>query len=269
MMNSPFIASAAFAGHWDVSKEIKSHWIIVRDMSTDGQMASYMDDFKWLQVLEVLRPVFLRSCLCGFTGFSFLVVFRNLNLHFLGRSTDLLLDNGQSRIKTCKSPWEWTSFFRKAMVVLADKSSTNLQSQGSLFLQSLAVQLCYPKLTRPGYLWNAVIHKKWNPSGSWVWKLTLCDESSAKCSEKYCKKLSTESTFHDFSLCFLVIRYPALIPSGVTFSPSLGLPLCWEPEIVCSAIGFHLPFMPLANLIKSCCIKWEKHAVKSVVFKMH
>lgn len=36
-----------------------------------------------------------------------------------------------------------------------------------------------------------------------------------------------------------------------------------------SAIGFDLPVMPPANLIKSRCIKWEKHAVKSVVFKMH
>ena len=30
---------------------------------------------------------------------------------------------------------------------------------------------------------------------------------------------------------------------------------------MCSTIGFNLPFMPPANLIKSCCIKREKHAV--------
>lgn len=75
--------------------------------------------------------------------------------------------------------------------------------------------------------------------------------------------------FLTFPSFFLVILHPALVSSAVTFSPSPGLLLCWEPEVVCSAIGLDLPFVPPANLIKLHCIKWEKHAVKSVVFKMH
>lgn len=66
-----------------------------------------------------------------------------------------------------------------------------------------------------------------------------------------------------------IIPYPALIFSGVAFSLSPGLPLSWEPEIACSTVGFNLPFMPPANLVKPCCIKWEKHAVRFVAFKMH
>jgi len=107
MMNSLFSASAACAGHGDVSKETRSHGVGVRGMPVGGWMGSYMDDFKCLQVSDVLRPdtllrnlkIHLRSWLRGFSVFS-LAVFRYLNLHFSGRSTDWPLGHGRSRVKT-------------------------------------------------------------------------------------------------------------------------------------------------------------------------